>query len=507
MENMKITKSKLGGTEMEHPSFGTLMFNRAHCGGKIALFGSSIMHNDIITMEISHAKMERDLNSDHFFGNNRIISIEMSYSQFAEAITSFGSYPGVPVTIKWTEKDGITPDCPYISKREQFTEELKEHREKVVKESKQLISDVARIFEKKNLTKSDKEEVLSKLSRLNSDLGGNLDFMSLIEAVASQDNETAKAYAKCIIANEKSEKNKQWCQKQQLKLNSTKGSFITLPLNISGMCDLVYNEMEFNIDRYYLREEEKELVDKILTRRKTCIKAQAMGVNMPNSTLLYGVPGCGKSLFANYISYITKTPLLTVRFSEMIDSRLGKTSNNIGKIFDFANKNDAIIFLDEIDTVARKRTSESGSDGELSRVTVTLMQELDKLKRGTIVIAATNRKDMLDEALFRRFSLIQEIDLPTKQDKINMVHKWWKSINMDIPFSAETYVDKFATLSDIDRDMVDVLAKMLDTEEVTVKEGKCLSNVNSWIKENTCITFTNQKEKKQNCLSTVIIML
>jgi len=177
-DNMKITKSKLGGTEMEHPSFGTLMFNRAHCGGKTALFGSSIMHNDIITMEISHAKMERDLNSDHFFGNNRIISIEMSYSQFAEAITSFGSYPGVPVTIKWTEKDGITPDCPYISKRKQFTEELKEHREKVVKESKQLISDVARIFEKKNLTKSDKEEVLSKLSRLNSDLGGNLDFIN-----------------------------------------------------------------------------------------------------------------------------------------------------------------------------------------------------------------------------------------------------------------------------------------------------------------------------------------
>ena len=189
-------------------------------------------------------------------------------------------------------------------------------------------------------------------------MGLNRNVMSLIEAVASQDNETAKAYAKCIIANEKSEKNKQWCQKQQLKLNSTKGSFITLPLNISGMCDLVYNEMEFNIDRYYLREEEKELVDKILTRRKTCIKAQAMGVNMPNSTLLYGVPGCGKSLFANYISYITKTPLLTVRFSEMIDSRLGKTSNNIGKIFDFANKNDAIIFLDEIDTIENMSKNE-----------------------------------------------------------------------------------------------------------------------------------------------------
>lgn len=314
-------------------------------------------------------------------------------------------------------------------------------------------------------------------------MGLNRNVMSLIEAVANQDNETAKAYAKCIIANEKSEKNKQWCQKQQLKLNSTKRSFIALPLNISGMCDLVYNEMEFNIDRYYLREEEKELVDKILTRRKTCIKAQTMGINMPNSTLLYGVPGCGKSLFANYISYITKTPLLTVRFSEMIDSLLGKTSNNIGKIFDFANKNDVIIFLDEIDTVARKRTGESGGDGELSRVTVTLMQELDKLKQGTIVIAATNRKDMLDEALFRRFSLIQEIGLPTKQDKINMVRKWWESINMDIPISVETYVDKFTTLSDIDRDMVDILAKMLDTEEVTVKGGKCLSNVDSWIKD------------------------
>lgn len=178
MENeYKVEETKFG-TKTSHPSYGTLLFNRAY-GGKTPLFGSSIEHSNVITMELRHADITRRLNRDDIFGDKPIVKVEMSYSQFAEAITSFGQGTGIPVTIRYTEKDGKIPPCDFISKREQFADEFKEKREKVTKESQQLLQDVADLFtQKKSLTKSDKEAVMSKLSKLSMDIGCNLDFIA-----------------------------------------------------------------------------------------------------------------------------------------------------------------------------------------------------------------------------------------------------------------------------------------------------------------------------------------
>lgn len=179
MENeYKVEETDLG-TKTSHPSYGTLLFNRAYGGGETALFGSSIKHRDTITMELYHADITRGLNNDWIHGNKLITRIEMSYSQFAEAITSFGCGTGVPCTIRYTEKDGRIPECDFVSKREQFTDEFKEKREEITKESQQLLQDVADLFtQKKSLTKSDKEAIMSKLSKLSMELGCNMDFIA-----------------------------------------------------------------------------------------------------------------------------------------------------------------------------------------------------------------------------------------------------------------------------------------------------------------------------------------
>lgn len=166
------------GTRTSHPSYGTLLFNRAY-GGKTPLFGSSIEHSNVITMELRHADITRGLNRDDIFGNKPIVKVEMSYSQFAEAITSFGQGTGIPVTIRYTEKDGGIPPCDFVSKREQFTGEFKEQTNKAMKESKELINDVVELFSsKKTLTKADKENIINKLNMLNYDIGSNIGFIA-----------------------------------------------------------------------------------------------------------------------------------------------------------------------------------------------------------------------------------------------------------------------------------------------------------------------------------------
>nr|DAF61981.1 MAG TPA: hypothetical protein [Siphoviridae sp. ctP0x5] len=178
MENeYKVEKTDLG-TRTSHPSYGTIMFNRAY-GGKTPLFGSSIEHSNVIIMELRHAEIERGLNRDWVYGKAPIAEIEMSYSQFAEAITSFGQGTGIPVTIRYTEKDGKIPPCDFVSKREQFTDEFKGKTKNAMNESQQLIQDVTDLFsQKKALTKADKEAVISKLRKLSMDLGCNLDFIA-----------------------------------------------------------------------------------------------------------------------------------------------------------------------------------------------------------------------------------------------------------------------------------------------------------------------------------------
>lgn len=151
----------------EHESYGTLIFNRAHSNGT-TLFGSNIKHNEYVTLEINHASIKRDLHSDWVHDEKRIVSVEMSYAQFAEAISSFGMHPGVPVTIRYTEKDGYVDSRPeFVDKRTQINEELKEQMKHVNDITNKAYHEVEAILSKKgNVTKADKNEILGILGEL-----------------------------------------------------------------------------------------------------------------------------------------------------------------------------------------------------------------------------------------------------------------------------------------------------------------------------------------------------
>jgi len=115
MSDYKVENTQFG-TKTSHPSYGTLAFSRRTGGRGTPLFGSSIEHRDTIAMTLYHADITRGLHYDSIYGDKKIVEVEMSYSQFAEAITSMNMGSGVPVTVRWTERDGRIPDCDFISK-------------------------------------------------------------------------------------------------------------------------------------------------------------------------------------------------------------------------------------------------------------------------------------------------------------------------------------------------------------------------------------------------------
>lgn len=161
----------------KHPCYGMLGFSR-RSGSASPLFGSSIQHKDTIVMTLKHGKLGRYLNSDHYFGKGVIAEVEMSYSQFAEAITAMNIGDGVPCTIRFTEKDGYIEDRPFFSKQEQFEQEFAEHLDEIKQEANDTIKEVKEIFEtKKTIGKGDREEILKKLEHLSIQIGSNTEFV------------------------------------------------------------------------------------------------------------------------------------------------------------------------------------------------------------------------------------------------------------------------------------------------------------------------------------------
>lgn len=144
------------------------------------------------------------------------------------------------------------------------------------------------------------------------------------------------------------------------------------------------------------------------------------GIHVPNSILLYGPPGCGKSKLAVYLCSKTKLPLVTARLDGMISSYLGSTSKNIRAIFEYAQSVPCILFLDEFDAIAKVR-DDNNELGELKRVVNSLLQNIDNLKNGSIIIAATNHEHLLDPAVWRRFGFKIPIEKPDQESRKDLI--------------------------------------------------------------------------------------
>lgn len=146
--------------------------------------------------------------------------------------------------------------------------------------------------------------------------------------------------------------------------------------------------------------------------------------NLPvaNKVLLHGPSGCGKTLASYVIAGELQKMMVVVNLGAIVSSRLGETSKNLAKVFRKAAAEDSIIFIDEFDSLGKVRDY-SQDHGEMKRVVNTILQLFDYLPQSSIVIAATNQMDRLDEALLRRFDVNIKLDLPNEgqiQDLINL---------------------------------------------------------------------------------------
>ncbi len=179
-----------------------------------------------------------------------------------------------------------------------------------------------------------------------------------------------------------------------------------------------------------LAQNQWDIVNEFLSVAKSNSVAELAGVAGSLTFLLYGPPGAGKSRLARYIATELGLDLYIARLDGLISSFLGSTSKNIRALFEFASKTPCVLFLDEFDAIAKLR-GDTQELGELKRVVNSFIQNLDALGNQSIILAATNHHELLDAAIWRRFSYRIALDFPAPDLRREM----WTSFIRPLSFS------------------------------------------------------------------------
>lgn len=187
-----------------------------------------------------------------------------------------------------------------------------------------------------------------------------------------------------------------------------------------------------------LDEERAEMME-IVEFLKNPEQYTKMGAKTPRGVLLCGKPGTGKTLIAKAIAGEAKVPFISMSGSEFVEMFAGLGASRVRKLFEKAKKvSPCIIFIDEIDAIGARRSSSSGADTENNQTLNQLLVEMDGFDsdQSIIVIAATNRPEMLDEALLRpgRFDRTITIPLPDLRgrEEILKIHSKNKKLAEDV---------------------------------------------------------------------------
>lgn len=252
----------------------------------------------------------------------------------------------------------------------------------------------------------------------------------LIETVCRNDLQSAKKIVKIILEQDKTQKNRMFVNRYLTMLNNSAMNLMELPADLKNLLIMEDVSVSFNENRYYLSNRESKVVEKILKLNKASQRLAEIGVNYINSTILYGESGTGKTTLGRYMAYKMGIPFAYLNFSRVVDSYLGSTQKNISKVFDHVKQRKCVFMIDEIDAIGMRRR-DSKEVGEMSRIVISLMQNLDTLTSNVVLLGATNRLDIIDEALLRRFTTKHEVKRLNEQERYEMASKFLDDVDFD----------------------------------------------------------------------------
>jgi SpoVK/Ycf46/Vps4 family AAA+-type ATPase len=192
---------------------------------------------------------------------------------------------------------------------------------------------------------------------------------------------------------------------------------------------LIFEREKVDLESVVLNAENQKTLQQLLKEFRYVEELKKFNLPVNNKILLHGTTGCGKTMTAKAIASHLNKPLLILDLSSFVSARIGETAKNLKMIFDKAEREKAVLFLDEVDHLGKRRSNDDHDVGEMRRLVNALLQMIDQFSDKGLLIAATNHIDILDSALLRRFQLKIEYQLPNT----GVLDKYYDKLLSDFP--------------------------------------------------------------------------
>lgn len=180
---------------------------------------------------------------------------------------------------------------------------------------------------------------------------------------------------------------------------------------------LLYFRDRENVDleNVFFEHSVSEQIQQFLNEHQFADILQQYELPVANKILLYGKTGCGKTMTAKAIAKKLNKNIFIVNLASVVSSKLGETAKNVQSIFKESNYENSVLFFDEFDSLGQIRDYDNKDSSEMKRVVNAILQLIDYFPKNSILIAATNQIQMIDEALIRRFEIRLEFASPSKE--------------------------------------------------------------------------------------------
>ena len=254
------------------------------------------------------------------------------------------------------------------------------------------------------------------------------EIIRIIESGLKKEPKKVSQYVELLIEKLKKEGDTRFAERLQrtLSLNANEyNGMVTLdeitaqaPVDNESRMSMVEVEYPKFDSKVIVDESIEDALNSFIKKIQNKESLEKAGVATNLSIMLYGPPGCGKTTLAHYIAKKSGLPLVTARLDTLVSSLLGSTAKNIRRVFDFANTKPCILFIDEFDAIAKARDDEH-EHGELKRVINSLLQSIDNFNN--VLITATNHSEILDNAVWRRFDTVVQVNKPSTPDFTEML--------------------------------------------------------------------------------------
>lgn len=267
----------------------------------------------------------------------------------------------------------------------------------------------------------------------------NSNLRSLMSFVADNQMDKARDFVKKFCESNEVKSDYGYCNMLLNRLRRSGGYLMELPSDIQNLLFKEDVSGTFIPERYYVSEREASLTERILCKNRSAQRLGNAGINYLNATLLYGESGTGKTQFGRYLAYTMGVPFCYFNLSRTVDSLMGGTSKNLYKVFNYIKGTPCVFMIDELDAVSsnRARSDSTSASGEMNRTTISLMQNLDQLSSDVVLLAATNRPELIDDAVKRRFSIRHEVQVLSPDELLQMSEHFLADVRAHADFHVE----------------------------------------------------------------------